>query len=137
MRKFIFCALLVSAIGTASGMEATASSRATAPGQRGSQASTAASLNATGEGVITSVDLAAAKIGIADRSMLIDSAHVTVQDKRSNADGFLRVADLKVGMRVRYQIKDETRSAARRVTALWVLGDGGAKNSALKPGSAK
>ncbi len=137
MIKFLSCALLVLGIGTANGMEATKSSHAGAPGQNGSQAATMPSSNVANEGVITSLDLAAATIGIAGRSMLIDQAHVALQDKRTNANGFLHTADLKVGMRVRYQTRDEARSAAPRVIALWVLGDVDAKSRAVKPGSAK
>jgi hypothetical protein len=137
MRKLIPYTLLVGLVGMASGMEVTGAGRSTTPTQRGSQVATVTSLNAPNEGVITRVDAAAAKIGVAGRDMLIKQGYVALLDKRTNADGLLDVADLSVGMRVRYQLRDEPGSTTPRVVVLWVMRDPTATGVDKKPSSTK
>lgn len=122
MRILVSIAILSAALGTATAREMARQTRGGMPSTPAAVSAAPNTPDAPAAGVITRVDPAAGTLSITGRDLLIAQPYVALVDKRPNANGLLKVADLRVGMRVRYRAQDGA-GALPRVVELWVLRD--------------
>ena len=132
MNRWIIAACLGALAASASAIEMARPTHGGIPVAAPKGAAAPARPDAPNQGSITRLDLKGGLISIAGHDMAISQPLVAILDRRANATGTNKLADLRVGMQVRYR-EQGSLGGLPRLVELWLLSDTPKEPAKRKP----